>query len=146
MVISFYDCKTTFVMVRLYNFSHKNLFFHLPNFSSTELKEENEVEDEENEMLVEQENSAINEITDEYDEDILIVEEEMEEDAQAYEDAEYEEDEEKLEDEIEAATDDEKKEELEEDLEEDEIEKDDIDEEYEEVSQWGCFVMISTVR
>lgn len=100
-----------------------------------ELKEENEVEDEENEMLVEQENSAINEVTAEYDEDILMVEEEMEEDEQAYEDAEIVQDEEKLEDEIEAATDDEKKEDLEEDLEEEEIEKDDIDEEYEEDEQ-----------
>ena len=127
-------------MFRTHENSHQLLFyvehFNFCIFSLTELKEENEVEDEENEMLVEQENSAINEITDEYDEDILIVEEEMEEDAQAYEDAEYEEDEEKLEDEIEAATDDETIEELEEDLEEDEIEKDDIDEEYEEVSRW----------
>lgn len=95
--------------------------------------------------MVEQENSAINEITDEYDEDILFVEEEMEEDAQAYEDAEIVQDEEKLEDEIEAATDDEEKEDLEEDLEEEEVEKDDIDEEYEEVSRWGYFVMVSTV-
>lgn len=96
-------------------------------------------------MLVEQENSAINEVTAEYDEDILMVEEEMEEDEQAYEDAEIVQDEEKLEDEIEAATDDEEKEDLEEDLEEEEIEKDDIDEEYEEVSRWGYFVMVSTV-
>uniref|UniRef100_A0A7S0UMJ2 Uncharacterized protein n=1 Tax=Pseudo-nitzschia delicatissima TaxID=44447 RepID=A0A7S0UMJ2_9STRA len=98
-----------------------------------ELKQEDEVEEEENDELVEQENSEMYEIADEYDEDILIIEEEEEEDAQAYEDFEFEEDEDKLEDEIAAATDDEKKEELEEDLEEDQIEENDIDEEYEEV-------------
>jgi len=98
-----------------------------------ELKEENEVEDEENQSLVDQENAEMYDIADEYDEDILIIEEEEEEDAQAYEDFEYEEDEEQLEDEIEAATDDQKKEDLEEDLQEDEDQEFDIDEEYEEV-------------
>jgi len=97
-----------------------------------ELKEENEDEDEENDELVEQENAEVNEMADEYNEDIMIVEEEEYEDEQSYVDAEYEEDEENLEDKIEAATDDETEEELEDELSEDEEDLDYVDEEFEE--------------
>jgi len=97
-----------------------------------ELKEENELEDEENEELVDQENSALNYEADEYNEDIMIVEEDEYEDAQAYVDAEYTQAEDELEDEIDSASDEEEKEELEEELEEDEADQEELDEEYEE--------------
>lgn len=99
----------------------------------TELKEENELEDEENEELVDQENSALNYEADEYNEDIMIVEEDEYEDAQSYVDAEYSQAEDELEDEIDSASDEEEKEELEEELEEDEADQEELDEEYDEV-------------
>lgn len=101
-----------------------------------ELKQENEVVEDEEDGLIDEENAELDEIVDEYDADLMIVEEEEYEDAQAYTDAEYELDEEEIEEEIESTDDDSAIEDLEEELAEDENDQNELDEEYEEDEEY----------
>jgi hypothetical protein len=101
----------------------------------TELKEENAAGEEAEEDIIDEADSEIYEVEEEYASEVMDVEGEVYEDAEYYEDELHEEKKDELEQELANTDDPEKKAEIEEEIAENDAAEQDIDEEYEEVAE-----------